>query len=106
MAEWAVQEGAHDGRICVLLLHGEHLYSSGVDGVIRMWSKDTMELIAQVGGWEGGCGEGWMSTNGLDKPLRFPGHPGSCARPPHQWWSLHRWEDGKEGVGKGHRSGT
>ena len=50
MAEWAMQEGAHDGRICVLVLHGDHLYSSGVDGVIRMWNKDTMEMMGQVSG--------------------------------------------------------
>ena len=48
MAEWASHEAAHDGRICVLQLHGSFLYSSGVDGVIRAWSKDTLELIAQV----------------------------------------------------------
>jgi len=48
MSEWAMQEGAHDGRICVLVLHEDRLYSSGVDGVIRMWNKDTMELMGQV----------------------------------------------------------
>lgn len=53
MTEWAVQEGAHDGRIAALMLSGERLYSGGADGVIRMWRKDTLELVAQVGGGGG-----------------------------------------------------
>jgi hypothetical protein len=48
MEECTVHEAAHEGRISALLLSGSHLYSCGVDGAVRAWRQDNLELVAQV----------------------------------------------------------
>eukprot|EP00798_Chlamydomonas_sp_ICE-L_P020608 gene20608-27408_t len=69
---------AHEGRACTLVLHGDYLFSSGCDGIIKAWDKRTMELQGEVVDAHGGekvqcmvaAPGGLLFTGGDDHAIR------------------------------------
>jgi hypothetical protein len=54
MAEVAVREHAHDGRVSQLLKENHCLYSCGADGRIRRWTHGKLDMLAEVSAAHGG----------------------------------------------------
>ncbi|WIA08698.1 hypothetical protein OEZ85_008123 [Tetradesmus obliquus] len=48
LAEAAVREKAHDGRITALVVCGSLLYSAGYDGTIKAWDAASLKLVMEL----------------------------------------------------------